>query len=296
MGKVKDREFWESASMNNTLFLLYYNRLVELAVSMFEWKNIPDSIDPRYLELCLFSEGKAIWFRDDVLGDLALRCAINGGFDVYRVPINRRAYAINGYNKTLTDKDSVIIWNNYLRTNSMPMVEAYAKRLYNLDRIIDINANAQKTPLFIRCDENQLLTMKNMYMKYDGSIPVIYADNNVSANPIQVLQTNAPYLADKLEILKTQLWNEALTYLGISNTNTMKRERLVSEEITRNEGGTLANRYSRLIARQEACDKINKMFGLDISVDFREDVRYNTEMVGNEYLGGVDHEPLHDRS
>ena len=118
----------------------------------------------------------------------------------------------------------------------------------------------------------------------------------MSANPIQVLQTNAPYLADKLEILKTQLWNEALTYLGISNTNTMKRERLVSEEITRNEGGTLANRYSRLIARQEACDKINKMFGLDISVDFREDVRYNTEMVGNEYLGGVDHEPLHDRS
>lgn len=279
MGRVKERQFWESASMNNSQFLLYYNRLVELAICMFEWKNIPDSIDPRYLELCLFSEGKAIWFKDEVLGDLALRCTISGGFDVYRVPLRRRAYAINGYNKELTNDDSVIIWNNYLRTNTMPMVENYAKRLYNLDRVIDINANAQKTPLFIRCEENQLLTMKNMYMKYDGNMPVIFADKNTSTMPIQVLQTGAPYVADQIQMLKTQLWNEALTFLGISNTNTMKRERLISDEITRNEGGTLANRYSRLISRQEAADKINKMFGLNISVEFRDDVRFNTEML-----------------
>ena len=279
MGKVKERQFWESANMNNSQFLLYYNRLVELAICMFEWKNIPDSIDPRYLELCLFSEGKAVWFKDEVLGDLALRCTISGGFDVYRVPLRRRAYAINGYNKELTNEDSVIIWNNYLRTNTMPMVENYAKRLYNLDRVIDINANAQKTPLFIRCEENQLLTMKNMYMKYDGNMPVIFADKNTSTMPIQVLQTGAPYVADQIQMLKTQLWNEALTFLGISNTNTMKRERLISDEITRNEGGTLANRYSRLISRQEAADKINKMFGLNISVEFRDDVRFNTEML-----------------
>lgn len=279
MGKVKERQFWQSAAMNNAQFLLYYNRLVELAICMFEWKNIPDSIDPRYLELCLFSEGKAVWFRDEVMGDLALRCTVSGGFDVYRVPINRRAYAINGYNQELTNKNSVIIWNNYLRTNTMPMVEIYAKRLYNLDRVIDVNANAQKTPLFIRCDESQLLTMKNMYMKYDGNMPIIFADKHVSADPIGVLNTNAPYLADRIQQLKTQLWNEALTFLGISNTNTMKKERLISDEITRNEGGTLANRYSRLISRQEAVEKINKMFGLNVEVDFREDVRFNTEML-----------------
>lgn len=283
MGKLKQKQFWESASMNNTQFLLYYNRLVELAICMFEWKNLPDTIDPRYLELCLFSEGKAVWFKDDDIGYLALRCAISGGFDVYRVPINRRAYAINGYNKELTIKNSVIIWNNYLRTNTMPMVETYAKRLYNLDRVIDVNANAQKTPLFIRCDEGQLLTMKNMYMQYDGNMPVIFADKNTSTTPIQVLSTNAPYLADRIQTLKMQLWNEALTFLGISNTNTMKKERLISDEIQRNEGGTLANRYSRLIARQEAADKINKMFGLNISVDFRDDVRFNTEMLSNGF-------------
>ena len=281
MGKVKDREFWQSAAMNNAQFIMYYNRLVELAVCMFEWKNLPNSIDARYLELALFTDGKAVWFKDDELGDyLALRCAVSGGFDVYRVPINRRAYAVNGYNRQLTNKDSVIIWNNYLRTNTMLMVETYARRLYNLDRIIDINANAQKTPLLIRGDESQQLALKNLYMKYDGGIPVIFGDRQVNPNSIEVLNTNAPYVADAIQQLKTQLWNEALTFLGISNTNNVKKERLITDEIQRNEGGTIANRYSRLIARQTAADEINKMFGLNIEVDFREDIRMAVDMLG----------------
>jgi hypothetical protein len=87
------------------------------------------------------------------------------------------------------------------------------------------------------------------------------------------LQTNAPYVADKLYQLKTQIWNEALTYLGISNLNVQKKERLVSDEVIRSMGGVIASRYSRLQARREACDAINRMFGLDISCDFRDDFR-----------------------
>lgn len=273
MGKVADRQFWESAKLNNYSFKQYYNRLTELSVSMFEWKNVPDTIDVRFLELALFGDGLAVFFYDDVLGYLALRCAIGGQMNVYRIPTKRRAYAANGYNKNLDESNSVIIFNNYLHTNSMLDVELFARRLYNLDRAIDVNANAQKTPILVQCDENQRLTLKNVYMKYDGNEPVIFGDKNLNPNSIKVLQTGAPYVADKLYQLKTQIWNEALTYLGISNINVTKKERLITDEVTRNQGGTMASRYSRLEARRQACDEINRKFGLNISCDYREDTK-----------------------
>lgn len=271
----RDREFWESASMNNATFRMYYDRLTELAISMFEWKNIPDTVDPRFLELTLFSHGQAIWFKDEVIGDLALRVATGGNFDVYQIPIMRRAYASNGYNKQLTNKDSVLIYNNYLRTDSKLAVQAFAKRLYNLDRSIDVNSNAQKTPILITCDENQRLTLSNIYKSYEGNEPVIFGDKKLNPNALQVLKTDAPYVADRLYELKTQIWNEALTYLGIVNVSYEKKERLLVGEVERSSGGTTASRQSRLNARKEACEQINKMFGLNIDVEFRDYVTAN---------------------
>lgn len=271
MSRRKDRQFWESAIMNNSTFRQYYNRLVELSISMFEWKNLPDSVDPRFLELTLFTDGQAVFFEDEVMGYLALQNAMGGGFDVYRIPTNRRAYAVNGYQKQLDENDSVIIYNNYLHTNSMLDVQMFAKRLYNLDRAIDVNANAQKTPILLLCDDSERLTLENMYMQYDGNKPVIKGVKGLNPNAFTVLKTDAPYVADKLYQLKTQIWNEALTYLGISNINITKKERLITDEVTRNQGGTIASRYSRLQARRGACKKINEMFGLDIWCDYRED-------------------------
>ena len=271
MSRRKDRQFWESAIMNNSAFRQYYNRLVELSISMFEWKNLPDSVDPRFLELTLFTDGQAVFFEDEVMGYLALQNAMGGGFDVYRIPTKRRAYAVNGYQKQLDENDSVIIYNNYLHTNSMLDVQMFAKRLYNLDRAIDVNANAQKTPILLLCDDSERLTLENMYMQYDGNKPVIKGVKGLNPNAFTVLKTDAPYVADKLYQLKTQIWNEALTYLGISNINIAKKERLITDEVTRNQGGTIASRYSRLQSRREACKKINEMFGLDIWCDYRED-------------------------
>lgn len=271
MGVVKGREFWQSASFNNATFMQYYNRLVELAISMFDWKNLPDTIDARFLELALFSDGMAVFFEDKTIGYLALRTTIGGRLNLYNIPTDRRAYASNGYNMPLTQDNSVIIWNNLMHTNSVLEVSNFSKRLWDLDRTIDVNAKAQKTPILIRCDENQRLTLKNLYKQYTGNEPVIYGDKGLSVKPIDVLTTGAPYVCDKLYELKTQIWNEALTYLGISNVSYQKKERLLQDEVQRNLGGTIASRYSRLEARRQAAEEINRMFGLNIEVDFRED-------------------------
>lgn len=293
MSRRRKDAFIESALMNNRTYIQYYNRLTELALSMFEWKNLPSTVDPRFLEMCLFADGKAVFFKDEDLGYLTLQCAISGRLNVYRIPIERRAYATNGYNKQLNEKDSVIIFNNFMHTNSKLDVEMFSKRLYNLDRIIDVNANAQKTPVLIKCSEDERLTMKNLYESYDGNEPFIFGESDMNSNALTVLKTDAPYVADKIYELKTQLWNEALTYLGIMNINTVKKERLITDEVQRNNGGTIASRYSRLEARRQACKQINEMFGLNIECEYRDDVQLTAEDgsdIINNKEGGADNE------
>lgn len=286
MSRKKRREFYNSANKNSATYIQYYNRLTELALSMFEWKNLPSTIDPRFLELSLYSDGMAIFFEDEVLGYLALQCMIGGKLNVYRIPTERRAYATNGYNRQLDDKDSVIIFNNYLHTNSMLDVRIFSERLENLDRIIDVNANAQKTPVIIACTENERMSMINLYNQYEGNEPFIFGNKQLDINSLKVLKTDAPYVADKIYELKTQIWNEALTYLGISNINVVKKERMITDEVTRNLGGTVASRYSRLEIRRQACKQINEMFGLNISVDYREDFQ-DVDYIENADEGGV---------
>lgn len=279
--------FGKSARGNTQTYGFYLERLTELSISMFDWKNLPDSIDPRFMEMVLFTNGSVVFFKDEDLDAptglsdtvtkdgtyLALPVAMNGRWNVYNVPVSRRAYASNGYQKQLDMNNSVIIYNNMVRTNSVLMCKLYAERLWDLDRAIDVNAKAQKTPILLQCEEPQRLTLMNLYKEYDGNQPFIFGDKNLDINGLKSINTGAPYVADKLYQLKTQIWNEALTYLGISNINYQKKERMITDEVLRNQGGTIASRYSRLEARREACDKINKMFGLDISVDYREDYR-----------------------
>lgn len=289
MVRRRRTEFDESASMNNKTYGQYLFRLTELSMSMFEWVNVPETVDIRFLELTLFGDGKAVFFNDETLGYLALKTTISGKPDVYNIPIKRRAYAVNGYQRNLDNTNSVIIYNNLIHTNSMLDVRQFAKRLYEIDRIIDVNVRAQKTPVLLQGTEQQRLTLLNLYQKYDGNAPMIFGDKNLDINGLKSLKTDAPYIADKLYALKTQIWNEALTYLGISNTNVQKKERMISDEVMRNMGGVIASRYSRLESRRTACKQINEMFGLDIEVNYREDYREADDelMIGSDSEDGV---------
>lgn len=264
--------FEESLEDNSRAYHHYSDQLLELSMSMFEWSGLPETVDQRFLELSLLTQGNCLFFKDDVIGYLALRSADNGPFDVYNIPVNRRAYASNGYQNSLDSTNSVLIYNNYLHTNSISSIRMYAKQLYDLDRIIMVNARAQKTPVLINCDETQRLTMLNLYKEFDGNAPVIFGNKGLNAQQMSCIRTDAPYVADKLYGLKAMIWSEALTYLGINKVNTTKRERMLSTEVENAQGDSIASRYGRLESRRQACIKINKMFGLDIWCDYREDL------------------------
>lgn len=270
MGRKKT-QFEESALLNNRSYDYYFYRLKELAITMFDWKGLPSSVDPRYIELALFDNNCVVYFRDEVMGDLCLNCLPQSMMNVYGDPIKRRAYSkYNKYQRQLSDKNSVIIWNNYLRISSYNAVDLFARRLYNLDRIIDVNCNAQKTPMMVTANEQQRMTMINLYKEYDGNQPFIFGDKMLDQNSLKVLNTGAPYVADRIYDMKRNLWNEALNYLGISAIND-KRERMVTQEAMMAQGDNISARYSRLRSRQEAVEKINAMFGTSISVDYAAD-------------------------
>lgn len=279
----KKKTFFEDSLIDNmSTYNTYVKRLTEMSISRFKWLNLPSTCDSRFLELTLFKNGSALFFNDDVIGYLNTAFNYSGNLDIYNNPTLRNAYANNGYHNILNENESVIIYNNFLRSNDYDVVLEYAKRLYNLDRIIDVNANAQKTPILVQSTDSQRLTLKNVYKEYDGNAPVIYGSKDLDLNCLRVLKTDAPYICDKIYELKSNLWNEVLTYLGISNITINKKERMITDEVNRSLGGVMANRLSHLKARQQACEKINSMFGLDVSVGFDDSENINESDVNGD--------------
>lgn len=266
------KQFWETTFNNKMYYIHHYRHLVELAISSFEYKNLPETIDPRYLELGLLAEGVMAYFNDDVIGDIVTRVVLSGPLNIYDIPERYHAIASNGYTRDLDQSDSVLIFNNYLHTPSAIALAMYANQLSEIDRIIDVNIHAQKTPVLVQASEKERLTMLNLYKKYEANEPFIFGSKNLDPNGIKVLKTDAPFLADKLYQLRTDKWNEAMTYLGIANVSVNKKERLITDEVNRAQGGTVASKNSRLEARRDAVEKINAMFGTNIEVSFRQDL------------------------
>lgn len=296
MGR-KNKTYWGSKNDKRQLegnvnsFIKYRDQLMELGMSMIAWdfskigKEERQFLTQRQIEWNEYYKGATVFFKDEELGSyLCLPVMLSGPFDLDDIPKKRVAYAKNGYRKELDESNSVVIYNNYLRKPSCYTVNHYASMLSDLEESVMVNCKAQKTPVAIVCDENERLSMINLYEQYDGNYPFIFGQKNLNLGNIKSISTGAPFVADKLYQIKMQIWNEALTHLGISNISYQKKERLVSDEVIRNMGGTIASRYSRLEVRRDAVEKIKDMFEIEVEVDFREDFRQTDDenMVRNE--------------
>lgn len=277
MGRMSRRKnlssgmFNSSAAKNGAQYSRYVEQFLNIALSRFKWDGLPPTIDERFLERTLLFNGGAVFFADETLGFLCLPFTSASPLDLYNLPRKRRAYASTGYQKELGEEDSALIFNNYLMSPSYPAILEFASRLWEIDRSIDVNVRAQKTPVLIQCDSTELLTMQNLYKQYDGNTPVIFGRKSVTPESIRAITTGAPFVAGQLYDIKVKIYNEFLTYMGISNVAHQKKERLLHDEVARELGGTFANRYSAISARQQACDEINRKFGLGIWCEFREE-------------------------
>lgn len=273
MKKINETEL--ALIINDRTMIDYIDRLKMLSVSLFTWKGLDDIAGTgasRFLELSLYEDGKGVFVKDDELGYMALKVSPSDKLNVYMLPVKVMCWSI-GYNKQYAFDDVVYIMNNELQKPTREFMELFAYRLYETERTIDINLQAQKTPILIEGDTKTILTLKNVYMQYSGNTPFIFGNKQFDiSNKLNVLKTDAPYIIDKLDVHKHQIFNDALTVLGIDNANTDKKERLITNEVESNE--ELIKYYLNCYykTRKKACDDINKKFGLNISIELNKDI------------------------
>lgn len=253
------------------IFHDYYSRLKNIALSVFKWDGLPETCNARFLENTLYNDGQAIFVNDDNVGFLNLKAVPASTLNVYNEPTAYTAFS-TGYSKQYSADDCVFIRNNYMCKSTDSTIILYAERLAELDMAMRVNINAQKTPVLVRCDEKTKLTLETLYNKYEGNTPVIFGHKSLAEKPLDVLRTEAPFVADKLREEKRALWNEVLEFMGI-NTNPAdkKKERLIVSEVNSNNEQIDIQLITMLKSREQAAEEINKKYGLNVSVHISVD-------------------------
>lgn len=281
--------FIDSAYLNDSTYIDYLRRMEKICLSMFEWVNLPSSMNQRFLEKTLFYEGRASLLKDDKYGYINTKCADSGYLNIYDLPTRLHCYSHQYSSDRLvytgfksedeTDKDQcILVMNNWERIPTVSTIELFAYRLYLAQRSCDVNIMATRTPVLLLGTEKQKLTLENLYNKYDGNQPFIFGDKDIISNDMmKSINTEAPFVADKISAYKKEIWNEFLQFIGVNAIDIEKKERLISGESNANNEVINLNLQSYLAPRQEACKKFNDLFGLtgtdkEISVRVRSDL------------------------
>lgn len=268
--------------MNNRVYTNYFYRLMLIARSLFKWNNLPNGIDEKWIERYLFSEGSCVFYKDETLGFMVAKIGVAGTLNYYDEPTSVIPYATNYIfaennpkaedGKLYNNENCVIIRNNDDMIPTYPTIQLYSYDLTNIKRTIDTNIELQKIPYIILCSDKQKVSLKQLMKQKQDNEPVIYGDKNLDIDQIKTITTTAPMVFDKLQVQKMNVWNECMTFLGLNNANTDKKERLISNEVDANNQLIQANSDVMLKARQKACEQINEMFGTNISVERRTDI------------------------
>lgn len=248
---------------NVDIYNIYFARLKLLCESMFKWEGLEETCgigSEKFLEDSLFHFGRACFVKDDKLGYLVLKANPSDYLNVYNMPLKINAYS-NNYNKEYNFDDIVYIANNRNFLPTFNIVDWFSKKLSEIELTILINIIAQKTPVILTGTKEQALTLKNLYMQYAGNIPFIFGDKSFNLKgAIQSVSTEAPFIADKLTDIKHDTLNEFLTFIGVNNANTDKRERLNADEVNSNTQEVFSYLYCFYQERKNACKQINDKF------------------------------------
>lgn len=316
MGKRKARNSLDDAVLvNNATYFDYLERFKKIVLSLFEWENLPDSMDARYLERCLYYTGQAAMLYLEPYGYINTKSATAGKLNLYGLPTKIRCYSygeintsrrvyngvsdaiaeINGYEDDTDDKrqtEAILVLNNWEGMATCNTIELFAYRMYIAERAIDVNIRAQKTPYVIITNENERLSMKNALQQVDENAMALVGErNHFDPEAIRTLQTGAPYVADKLTDYKHSIWNEFLTYIGVDNL-TEKRERMISSETDSNNECVNLNLMASLKPREKAAEQFNQKYGMNISVKLRSDIYNLIKSTESIVMDSINEQPV----
>lgn len=266
------KQLINSQLSNFKTYQMYLRQLLTLAENVFEFENMPTFIDTAYLNKNLLRNGSIAFFKDEVMGLLALPYVNIGTLDVYGRPNKIKVMSQSTYTRTLSRDEFVVMYDNNGRYPLFLDITQYAERIALDTRTIDINILQQRTPRFWKTSSDKEKSIRDIINNVDGLENTVLTYEDINLDDIQLVLEPAPYVADKIDIQKEKMWNEFLRLIGIANMNFQKKERNIKDEVVASQGGTVASRYSRFEPRKKAIEEINEKFGTDIKVKYYDGI------------------------
>lgn len=273
-----------NSQLSNFLtYQMYLRQLLTLAENVFEFEGLPEFIDVSYLNKQLLRKGSIAFFKDEVMGLLALPYNNIGTLDVYGRPKTIQVIARNGYTRTLKQGEFVIMYDNNGRYPLLLDIYQHAERIALCKRVIDINIAQQRTPRIWLTNSDKKRSVEDLVNDIDGNVERVLAYDNLNLDDLQAVCEPAPFVADKIDIHLEKEWAEFFRLIGVANLIEQKKERLIQDEMTASMGGTIASRYSRFEPRKRAIEEINKKFDVDIKVKYYDGIP-TTDKEVEEYI------------
>lgn len=269
----------KSNALNN-----YVSQYLNRTARMFEYKNLPDTIRERELELMLQINGNVAWYKHE--GNLyVFTGGLGGEPNAYYMPT---IYTINNPFLKLSvmaeiGKNCVVMPSDTNYCGLMPLINRYATAMVENDlSMVICSINSRLTSVISAQDDRTRESAKE-YLQHiiDGEIGVIGESAFLESLKVQpYAQTGTNQLKNLIEYeqyLKASLYNE----LGLNANYNMKREALNSGESALNDDMLLPLCDDMLNCRKLALEKVNAMFDTKISVDFASSWKQNIEEIEN---------------
>lgn len=298
--------------LNNFTFIDFFDRLKRVATSIFKWKNLPETMNERWLELCLFYKGMAGILKHDDYGIINSEASWSGNIDIYGLPTIVYCYSTSFFSEQrvrydgkvsieelskiygIQDdnlKEAILVMNNIDMQPTFIAMELFAYRLYKVQRTIDINLDLIKKPFIIGCNEQDKLSMQKFMMDVENNQNMIFATADFDpSNSIKIFDLNVNNHVEELENEKRAILSEALTTLGVNSILVDKAERLISDEGKKDNEFINYNLQYYWKQRKEACEQFNKLFKpeKEIEVVLNSDINNIIKQEFTDYKSQID--------
>lgn len=254
--------YWQSADYNGNVMRMFTNQIMRLALMRYEWVNLPESCNERYLETILLRNGMATISFPKRMPGVFLSLMVGGEYppNMYNEPKKWSALGDNGTNFECDNRNGVVVFENRLRAPLLWDIQMWAQELADIYRTMQINRLHQKTPYIIKGSQSNVLDMQNLYKQIGGGEPAILALNGIEQVQVDVLSTGVPYLGSDLQAAYESCWNNIFKWLGIEHL-PFKAERRIEDEVRSMSQPTVLTISDGLECRREAADKLNRRFG-----------------------------------
>ena len=268
-------------TQNNALAGYFRRYLLQRAMSVFKWTMPVDWTEraKNYFLYTLYCMGFIAIIETDRYGVIPQNCTLTG-YDIFYQPtnaiisnplINRDLHPRIGTQCTV-----IRLQPDY--GGIMDIIAYYADQLALLSEAVSVNANNSKLSFAFGSDNKASAeTFKKLYDSYIKGEPAVFYDKQMLDPQTGELKMqfinndvrNSYIITDLLNDIRT-IMNHFDTMVGINNSNINKRERVLTGEIEANNAETKTLCELWLESLQTGCDETRKLFGVDISVDWRE--------------------------